>query len=103
MPRDRSFDENPELREEADVERARYKGNGSSNSEGDGPFNPWAEPDMAVLRLHRRLPPQLPMSVVGPVWEAWISATACPPDYVLAPLLASVSALIGHASVPSLK
>jgi hypothetical protein len=41
------------------------------------------------------------MSVVGPVWEAWISTTAeaaaCPPDYVLAPLIASVSALIGHA------
>ena len=101
MPRDRSFDDNPELREEADAQRERYKGNGSSNPKGNGPFNPWAEPDMAVLRLHRRPPPRLPMSVLGPSWEAWICTTAeaaaCPPDYVLAPLLASVSALIGHA------
>src|SRR5438067_803113 len=92
VPRDRSFEVDPELREEADAERARYKGNGRSNQKGSGSFNPWAEPDMAVLRLHRRPPPQIPMSVVGPVWEAWISTTAeaaaCPPDYVAAPLLA---------------
>jgi len=61
----------------------------------------WAEPDMAVLRLHRRPPPPLPMSIFGPEWAAWIeetaAAAAAPPDYVVAPLLASVSTLIGNA------
>jgi Protein of unknown function (DUF3987) len=100
VARDRSFDVDPELHGEADAERARYKGSGRFKPNGNGQSNPWAEPDMAVLRLHRR-PPQLPMSTVGQVWGEWISTTAqaaaCPPDYVAAPLLASVSALIGHA------
>jgi hypothetical protein len=60
----------------------------------------WPEPDMAVLRLHRRPPPSLPLPVFG-LWATWITsaaeAAACPPDYVVAPLLASVSALIGNA------
>jgi hypothetical protein len=61
----------------------------------------WAMPDMGVLRLHRRQPPQLPMPVFGPQWAEWIGTTAetaaCSPDYVAAPLLATVSVLIGHA------
>jgi hypothetical protein len=61
----------------------------------------WSEPDMAVLRLHRRAPPPLPIAVFGPEWCRWIesasAAAACPADYVVAPLLASVSALIGNA------
>ena len=61
----------------------------------------WADPDMAVLRLHRRPPPPLPLAVFGDEWGRWIAdaaeAAACPPDYVAVPLLASVSALIGHA------
>jgi hypothetical protein len=61
----------------------------------------WAEPDMGVLRLHRRPPPDLPIEVFGPAWGPWIIATgeaaACPRDYVAAPLLSSASALIGHA------
>ena len=61
----------------------------------------WAEPDMAVLRLHRRPPPALPLAVFGPEWRQWIEAAAeaaaCPADYVVAPLLAAASALIGHA------
>ena len=61
----------------------------------------WAEPDMAVLRLHRRPPPALPLAVFGEEWGRWIAdaaeAAACPPDYVAVPLLAAVSALIGHA------
>lgn len=64
------------------------------------PPPPWAEPDMAVLRLHRRPPPALPITVFGK-WEKWIAgaaeAASCPPDYVAVPLLASVSTLIGHA------
>jgi hypothetical protein len=61
----------------------------------------WPEPDLAVLRLHRRPPPPLPLEVFGDRWARWIAdtarASACPPDYVAAPLLASASALIGHA------
>lgn len=61
----------------------------------------WPQPDMSVLRLGRRPPPALPLSVFGLAWEPWIVTTAaaasCPPDYVAAPLLASVSALIGHS------
>src|ERR1700704_3103799 len=67
----------------------------------DGKDFAWAEPDMAVLRLHRRRPPSLPIMVFGPEWCRWIenaaAAAACPADYVAGPLLASVSALIGNA------
>jgi hypothetical protein len=65
------------------------------------PHDLWPEADMEVLRLHRRPPPKLPIEVLGPAWARWLSTAAaaavCPPDYVAAPLLASVSALIGHA------
>jgi hypothetical protein len=65
------------------------------------PRDVWPEPDMEVLRLRRRPPPKLPIDAFGSAWAPWIStaatAAACPPDYVAAPLLASVSALIGHA------
>ena len=57
----------------------------------------WGNPDMTVLRLGRRPPPPLPLDVFGPLWAQWIEAAAAPPDYVAAPLLASASALIGHA------
>jgi hypothetical protein len=43
----------------------------------------------------------LPLEVFGQAWGDWIveaaEAAACPPDYVAAPLLAAVSALIGNA------
>ena len=61
----------------------------------------WPEPDMAVLRLHRRHPPALPVAVFGDEWKRWIEdaadAAACPPDYVAVPLLTAASTLIGHA------
>jgi hypothetical protein len=61
----------------------------------------WPEPDFSVLQRNRRPPPKLPISAFGPAWADWIAtaaeAAACPPDYVAAPLLATVSALIGHA------
>jgi hypothetical protein len=60
----------------------------------------WGEPDLGVLRLNRRAPPSLPLQVFGP-WGEWIveaaEAAASPPDYVATPLLASSSALVGHA------
>jgi hypothetical protein len=70
------------------------KGNGADS---DG----WSEPDMGVLRLRRRPPPALPLEVFGETWKQWLLdaavAAACPVDYVVAPLLASVSTLIGNA------
>ena len=60
-----------------------------------------AHPDLTILRLHRRAPPAFPLEVLGERWAAWVvdaaRAGACPPDYVVAPLLASASALIGNA------
>jgi hypothetical protein len=65
------------------------------------PIDPWPEPYMAVMRLNRRPPPDLPINVFGPQWGPWMvnaaEAKACPVDYVAAPLLSSVSALIGNA------
>lgn len=78
----------------ARAEQARQRA--SSTDQGH-----WPEPDMGVLRLHRRLPPPLPLAAFGSHWAAWIEsaadAAACPADYVAAPLLASASAPIGHA------
>ncbi len=63
-----------------------------------------ANPDMTMLRVTRP-PPSLPLNVFGLKWGGWITeaatAAACPPDYVVAPLLASVSALIGNARWPA--
>jgi Protein of unknown function (DUF3987) len=64
----------------------------------------WPEPDIGVLRQHRRAPPKLPIEVFGPGWGDWITAVAeaaaCPTDYVTVPLLAGTSVLIGHARWP---
>jgi hypothetical protein len=60
----------------------------------------WDEPDMGVVRMRRRPPPVLPLDVFGAAWKRWIvdaaAASACPVGYVAAPLLASVSTLIGN-------
>src|ERR1700730_12379236 len=60
----------------------------------------WAAPDLSVLRLNRRPPPPLPLHVFGPSWGSWIAAAAeaseCPLDYVMGPLLASISTLVGN-------
>jgi Protein of unknown function (DUF3987) len=73
---------------------ATPKGNGADSSG-------WGEPYMGVLRLRRRPPPALPLEVFGETWGKWLTdaavAAACPVDYVVAPLLASVSTLIGNA------
>lgn len=61
----------------------------------------WPEPDMSVLRANRRPPPVFPMSILGERWAEWVehsaSAAAAPVDYVVAPLLAAASAVIGHS------
>ena len=73
---------------------ATPKGNGADSSG-------WGEPYMGVLWLRRRPPPALPLEVFGETWKEWLidaaAAGACPVDYVVAPLLASVSTLIGNA------
>src|SRR5262249_11956640 len=50
------------------------------------------------IAVHRR---NCRSSCSAPKWREWITTTAeaaaCPPDYVVAPLLASASVLIGHA------
>jgi hypothetical protein len=71
-------------------------------TEGDTPDPEiLANPDMSVLRLGRRDPPAFPMEVLCKTWGNWAGTTAdaaaCPVDNVVAPLLASASALIGHA------
>jgi hypothetical protein len=75
------------------------KGNGANN-------NAWGEPFMGVMRLRRRPPPPLPLEAFGESWGDWIvnaaKAAACPVDYVAAPLLASVSTLVGHARWPAI-
>jgi Protein of unknown function (DUF3987) len=61
----------------------------------------WPDPDLGILRLSRRPPPVLPLCVLGDRWATWVENAAesasAPIDYVVAPLLASSSALIGHA------
>jgi hypothetical protein len=70
------------------------KGNGADSSG-------WGAPYMGVLQQRRRPPPTLPLEVFGEAWKKWLidaaAAAACPVDYVAAPLLASVSTLIGNA------
>src|ERR1700736_5066383 len=61
----------------------------------------WADPDMGVPGMHRRSPAWLPIEVFGPRWSDWIieaaDAAACPNDYVMGPLVAAASALIGNS------
>lgn len=58
-------------------------------------------PDLAVLRMHRRAAPALPLDLFGPFWSGWIADAAegasAPPDYTASALLAAASALIGNA------
>ena len=79
------------LRQRAEHRRS----NGAPESE------PASDPDISILRLNRRSPPVLPLNAFGHEWRVWIEdvadAACCPADYVVGPLLASASALIGNA------
>jgi hypothetical protein len=76
----------------------------SRNKSGATEPDVWGEPDVSILRLNRRPPPTLPLAVFGTQWFGWLECAAeaacCPVDYVVAPLLASSSALIGNARWP---
>jgi len=58
-------------------------------------------PNRGFLSRTRLPAPPLPLDAFGPWWGDWIARTAAganaPPDYVAAPLLAALSALIGNA------
>jgi Protein of unknown function (DUF3987) len=66
-----------------------------------GGLSEWPDPDMTILRLNRRPPPVLPLSLLGERWATWVedaaASASAPVDYVVAPLLAAASALIGHS------
>ena len=61
----------------------------------------WQNPDLGVLDQNRRPPVPFPVELLGSWWMPWVEAAAtgasAPVDYVAAPLLAAVSALIGNA------
>jgi hypothetical protein len=67
----------------------------------NNPASEWPDPDLSVLRPNRRPPPTLPLDVLGDRWADWVkdaaAAAVAPADYVVAPLLAAASALIGNA------
>src|SRR5690348_261390 len=67
----------------------------------DGPIQLWPAPDLGILGNNRREPPKFPIEVLGPHFIKWVlqcaEAAACPVEYVIGPLLASISALIGNA------
>jgi Protein of unknown function (DUF3987) len=91
-----SFERNAEDLAEELVRKKKLNGTGGDQNEP-----PWGDPDLGVLRLHRRSPPELPIAALGEAWGRWTvnaaEAAACPVDYVAAPLLAGASVLIGHA------
>jgi hypothetical protein len=61
----------------------------------------WQSPAMEILNRSAAPAPDLPLDVFGPFWGAWIARAAeganAPPDFVVMPLLAAASALIGNA------
>ncbi|WP_298128063.1 DUF3987 domain-containing protein [Brevundimonas sp.] len=65
------------------------------------PSPSWDAPDTSVLEQMEPPTPDLPSTVFGPFWTAWIDATAqsrgCPADFVALNLLVFAGALIGNA------
>jgi hypothetical protein len=61
----------------------------------------WQTPALAILNRSAAPAPDLPLDVFGSFWQAWIARAAeganAPPDFIVMPLLATVSALIGNA------
>ena len=64
-------------------------------------LSPPLDPDMSVLRLGTRPPPKFPLHLLGPGWDRWVfdaaEAAGAAVDYVVGPLLALVSTLIGNS------
>jgi Protein of unknown function (DUF3987) len=108
MPGTDEFDVNPEdWRKQFWSDDVNARADGKTDDAAPKPekkpngADHWDEPDMGILRMRRRPPPVLPLEVFGAAWKQWIidtaTASACPVDYVAAPLLASASTLIGNA------
>jgi hypothetical protein len=80
---------------QAEAQRQQQAPNGAADDASG-----WPDPDLGVVNLRRREPPEFPLNVLGG-WGRWVEeaarAASCPPDYVVAPLLASASALVGNA------
>jgi hypothetical protein len=74
---------------------------GNTTASEKSPASEWPDPDLSILQPNRRPPPKLPLDVFGDHWAQWINDAAesavVPGDYVVAPLLAAASALIGNA------
>ena len=77
--------------------RERIRGTDAASAAG----GEWPEADLSAAHQNRRPPPQLPLDVFGPFWSDWIAtaaeAASAPPDYVVGPVLAGASTLIGNA------
>jgi Protein of unknown function (DUF3987) len=73
----------------------------STEPTGGAKSESWPEPDLGVLRLHRRPAVPFPVEVLGDKWGPWAEnaarSAASPVDYVASTLLTSVSALVGNA------
>ena len=83
------------------VERlAREAAQGAADREAPDPER-LANPDMSVLRMGVRPAPPFPLRLLGKEWEAWVrkaaEAAGAPADYVVLPLLAAASCLVGNA------
>lgn len=57
--------------------------------------NTWSQPDLSVLRLDRRPPPALPLTVLGPAWGPGSSRRICgsPQLATAAPRVATLLAM----------
>lgn len=65
---------------------------------------PWAAPDLSVLRSSKRVPPRLDLAAFGPALAGWIdeaaAAVSAPADYVAASLLSSAGAMLANVRRP---
>ncbi len=81
-----------------------WKAPGDAGQDAEQPNKappPWPEPAMSILRRSAGAPPEMPLDCFPSAWRAWIEVAAeganAPPDFIVLPLLALSSALIGNA------
>ncbi len=80
----------------ADVRSTALQGNGHEKAEEV----PWGDPDMAMVKPHRRAAPKLPLEVFGPIWAEWTAdaaeAKGAPPDFVAMALVAATGGMVAN-------